>query len=215
MTDEQLREAYRRAVATRGPSASGSRDGCPAPEALETLVRRDGAEPARLATLEHVMSCASCRSEFELLRAIEVARAREMPARRLHAWRRPLTLALAASVMFAAVLGPGRSVWRDWRSDATRGDATGIALVLPADGATAGAEPVRFVWRPVEGATAYTLEVMTVDGALMHGASTRDTTLVVPELASLAAGEYRWWVRTQVAGGEVRSELQSISVRGR
>ena len=70
VNDEQLREIYGGLMTTsarRGPSS------CPAPEALLALVRREGPEETRLATLDHVMSCADCRSEFDLLRSIELA----------------------------------------------------------------------------------------------------------------------------------------------
>lgn len=212
MTDEQLREAYRRAVDARAREA-GERSACPPPEALEALVERTGTEAQRLRTLDHVMACASCRPEFELLRSIGAAHLRAAPARRRPTWQRPLTLALAASVMFAVVLGPGRSVWNDWRSDAVRSGGPGIVLAQPADGATAGAEPLRFTWRPAGGATSYTLEIMTSEGSVRHAATTRDTTTVVSEIMSLPPGDYRWWVRTRTAGGELRSELQAITVR--
>ena len=213
MTDEQLREAYRRAVDARARDAGRERSACPPPETLEALVERTGPEPQRLRTLDHVMACASCRTEFELLRSIAAAHRREVPARRRPTWQRPLTLALAASVMFAVVLGPGRSVWNDWRSDAVRSGGAGIVLAQPEDGATVGAEPLRFVWRPIGGATSYTLEIMTSEGSVRHAATTRDTSLVLSEIASLPPGDYRWWVRTRAAGGELRSELRAITVR--
>ena len=70
MSDEGLREAYQRALATRAPRELAV---CPAPEAILALVRREGSEDERLSVLDHAMACPACRQEFELLRAIEGA----------------------------------------------------------------------------------------------------------------------------------------------
>ena len=70
MSDDRLRELYAIAQAGRSAGAGGEH---PAPEAIAALVRREGPEEARLATLDHVMSCADCRRDFDLLRAVERA----------------------------------------------------------------------------------------------------------------------------------------------
>ena len=57
-------------MAGRPPARAAS---IPPPEAIAALVRREGPEEARLATLDHVMSCADCRRDFDLLRAVERA----------------------------------------------------------------------------------------------------------------------------------------------
>ena len=66
--DELLRTAY--AVHLRRDADRVEASVCPSPEALLALVRREGAEADRLAVLDHVMSCAHCRAEFDLLRAV-------------------------------------------------------------------------------------------------------------------------------------------------
>lgn len=65
MNDEQLRAVYAR--------TSPARPGCAAPEEILALVQRDGAEADRLRILDHVMSCAECRGDFDLIRAVEIA----------------------------------------------------------------------------------------------------------------------------------------------
>ena len=80
VNEERLREIYAGAMASRG--AKGRRTAaCPLPEAVLALVRREGSEDSRLATLDHVMSCPQCRSEFDLLRSIELAGAASGAAR--------------------------------------------------------------------------------------------------------------------------------------
>src|SRR5215469_8186938 len=99
VTDEALREAYQRVLDAR--RASG-REPCVSPEAMLSLLRREGSEEQRLEKLDHVMGCGACRSEFELLRSIEQAGA-ATTERAAHAVlqfprRFAVPLALAASL---------------------------------------------------------------------------------------------------------------------
>lgn len=204
LTDERLRELYARATAAR---RSADRAACPSPEALLALVRREGAEQGRLETLDHAMSCADCRGDLELLRAIESGRRRDAgDAVRSIRWRRPLGIGLAglaaASIaMFALVARRGSEgdVTRDVREDAIR-------VVVPADDEFTS-HPT-FLWHSVPGARGYTLEVLTPDGTVRASRQTSDTTAAL----SLATGEYRWWVRAEVAGGERRSTMRRLRV---
>src|SRR5918911_1340273 len=120
MSEERLRELYARALEAREPA---QREQCPPPEALLALARREGPEAERLATLDHVMACARCRPEFDLLRAIDSAGAGEGEARRAvpsptralarrrwTRWTMLVPLALAATLVLAVALGPGRSL---------------------------------------------------------------------------------------------------------
>ena len=123
MNDEQLREWYQ-ARRTR-PDAGDH----PSPEAMVALIRREGSETERLACLDHVIGCETCRPEFELLRSI--GGADPAPHRRaLPGW-----LPLAAAVALAAGAG---SLWLLLRApDQTlrSGGASTVTLVTPVGGA--------------------------------------------------------------------------------
>jgi BACON domain-containing protein len=69
-------------------------------------------------------------------------------------------------------------------------------LLLPADGATASAQPVTFDWSDVSGASGYVLVVRVNDGAATPITETTETQFThgVPE------GKIEWWVITFVAG---------------
>lgn len=210
MSDEELRTAYARAVARREPDRSG----CPTPDELLAATRREGPERRRLEILDHALTCAACRQEFELLRAIEVSRRGTAgeSARRIRSYR-PLAVALAASLLVAIGLG-GRSLWREAAVDVTRGTADHIAPLLPADGATVAAgAPLAFAWRPLPGAGRYTLELFTPEGVVRASVVTPDTTAVL-EAVALAPGEYRWMVRAAAPAGQRRSPTRTLLVLG-
>lgn len=211
MNDEALRHAYERILAARRP---GDRDACPSVDALLALVEQRGPEAARLTTLDHTMACAPCQQDFELLRAIHAAERTESRATGIQRrWRTPVALALAASLLIAIGLGPGRA-WLDGRGpDTMRGNPDGVVLLLPDAGATEDADSVRFAWRPVAGADRYTVELLTVDGAVLLGTPTADTTVVLRGIRDVAPGEYRWWVRAALPGGDQRSETRAITLR--
>lgn len=205
VNDEQLRDTYAGVMTSRARLGA-----CPEPEAILALARREGPEEARLATLDHVMSCAACRSEFDLLRSIEVAGAQAgaaaRPARR---WTAPL--ALAASVLLAVVVGryalPGQP-----ESDVVRsGAADRVTLHAPPPEAVTGS-PILFAWQPIAGASRYRLEVMNPGGEVVLEAETADTAILLQSSAELAAGEYQWWVGA-TAPGVARSELRPLRLR--
>ena len=95
MDDQELRAAYESVLAG---TDTGSRETCPSPEDLEALVFTVGGEDERLALLDHVMSCAACRRDFDLLRAMKSAEPQE---RRFSL--RPILM--AASVIVALGVG--------------------------------------------------------------------------------------------------------------
>jgi hypothetical protein len=208
VNEERLREIYAGAMASRGAKA-GRGAACPSPEAVLALVRREGSEDARLATLDHVMSCADCRSEFDLLRSIELAGAEAgagaRPDRR--SWLIPA--ALAASVLFAVVIGrlvlPGVPEGDVFRS----GPDGGVTLVAPPPESPAGS-PILFAWHPIPGAARYRLEVLTSDGGVALEAETADTAITLQGAADLAPGDYTWWVGTSAAGTAARSALRPL-----
>lgn len=211
--DEDLRESYARAVRARGTPAPGS---CVAPEALLAVARGEGREAERLRTLDHAMACHACRSELELLRAIERAGgARTSVAIAGNRWRRPVSIALAASVLLALALGQWRGMLGTGGApDAMRGAGPDVVAVAPAEDAVISRDAeLAFVWRPLPGARGYTLELLSPEDAVMLARQTQDTTVVLRLARPLATGAYRWWVRAQDRDGvERQSGLRRVHV---
>ncbi|HVL17205.1 MAG TPA: hypothetical protein VM387_04390, partial [Gemmatimonadales bacterium] len=172
-------------------------------------VRREGDEAARLATLDHAMSCGECRTELDLLRTVEEAGVRSgavaAPGRRR--WMMPA--ALAATLLVA--VGLGRVALKPSEDTVRSDDATRVELVAPGAEVPAGA-PVSFAWRPVEGASRYRLEVLNESGDLAIEAETHDTMLTSDSAASLAPGTYQWWVIALSPAPGPRSELRRLRV---
>jgi hypothetical protein len=204
VNDEQLREIYGNLMTARGGRRLSA---CPAPEAVLALVRREGLEEARLATLDHVMSCAECRSEFDLLRSIEVAGVEaggaSRPGRR---WMAPV--ALAASILLAVIVGRYALPGTPERDIVRSGSGDGVTLLAP-PAETASGSPLLFVWHPLAGASRYRLEVMNGAGDVVLEAETADTAILLRSAADLQPGEYQWWVGA-TAPGALRSELRPL-----
>lgn len=204
MTDDALRRAYR-----EGLAGQATRTDCPTPEALAALVAGDGDEEARLAVLDHVMSCAACHRDFELLRAVEHARPSAVP-------QRARTWALAASVALA--LGVGTWMLRGQigrpAEDTVRGGSSGFTLVSPAPGVAAD-RPVTLRWRAVPEAQSYAVELLAADGTPVHAWTTTDTTVLIADSIQLDPGaDYAWWVRARRRdGSEVRSPVTKFTIR--
>ena len=205
VTEAQLKDAYQAHLARTG----AGRTSCPSPEAIQALVRREGDETARLATLDHVMACRHCRTELDLLRTVEEAGVRagagSVPGRRR--WMMPA--ALAATLLVA--IGLGRAALRSSDDAVRSGDAARLELVAPGAEVTAGA-PMSFAWRPVEGASRYRLEVLNESGDLAIEAETRDTALISDSAARLTPGDYQWWVIALSPAPGPRSELRRLRV---
>ena len=211
MTDEELRAAYARAMTKRTPA---TRSGCPGADALGALVRREGTEAARLETLDHTMACPACREEFELLRAIDAGERRTSgPKVSALRWQRPLALALAASLVLAVGLGPGRDWLANRDVDTMRSGDSGVIALLPEAGATIASDSIAFAWRRVEGAARYRVELLAPEGAVALTGATADTTLALAIPSELAPGDYRWWVRAELPGGEERSDARTLRLR--
>lgn len=209
LTDEQLRELYARAVAAR---RDPHRAACPAPDALLAAVRREGTEQRRLVVLDHAMACADCRQDLELLRAIETSRRTEAgTAVQTRRWAAPLYIMLAASVALVAALTVWQRSQRTTASDVLRGNGPDVATIAPLPDATVGAGPLSFTWHPVPGARRYVVELLTAQGAVSASRETTDTTATLGD-ARLGAGDYTWWVRAQLDGGESRSTARRIRV---
>jgi hypothetical protein len=212
VSDQRLRELYATAVRRR---ATGTGVQHPAPEAIAALVRREGDEETRLATLDHVMSCADCKRDFDLLRAVERAGMESGAAGHRAMARRSwlMPAALAASLLLAVGLGrilvtPG--------DDTTRGGGdSSITLVQPGPAASAG-DSLVFVWRPVPGASRYELELLDAGGNVVASAETGDTAAAPAAVRALPPGEYRWWVRVTTSDARsLRSTLRPLVLRAR
>lgn len=215
LTDEALREAYQRALDARRVTG---REPCPSPEAMLSLLRREGTEEQRLETLDHVMGCGACTSEFELLRSIEQAGAgtteAAKPAGLWFPRRVIVPLALAASVILVVTVGQRLRAPED--PDVERGIANGVSLLEPPAEVEAGL-PTKFAWKPVPGAQDYELEVLDEKGAVVWGAKTSQTSVTVSDPLVFTAGKsLRWWVRATTGSGDQRaSGVRSLRIRTR
>jgi hypothetical protein len=215
MTDDAaLREAYRELMAARVPR---DRSGCPVPEALLGLVERMGDDAARLATLDHVMSCADCRRDFDLLRTAAASAeqaASEPPALRVvrgggrsPARRFPLrSVAVAAGLVVA--VGVGLLSWHPGtRQPLLRGDANTVVLLAP-ETRPDGSALLR--WRTVPGAAAYRVEVFAPNGRTVVADTVRDSTFVLPA-PEVSDQQLRWMVTALHGDGhEVRSPAERV-----
>jgi hypothetical protein len=203
--ESRLRAAYA-ARAADAPSTPH-----PTPEAIAAAVERYGAEVERLAVLDHIASCARCRSEFELLRATHTAARQLVPA----TWRvQGLGLAAAAAVVVAVALavartGTGHLTTAVPDRGSMRTDAPHTITLIAPIGSAASTAP-RFMWHRVPTGESYHFEVLDDSGGVVVRADTRDTTFTA---ASLTPGRaYRWWVQAKVEGETWQSEFAAIRV---
>lgn len=205
MNDQALRELYRERQAR---ARVVDRSGCAEPEALLALVEGRGEEGERLRTLDHTMACPSCRRDLELLRALSAAR----PAARTGV-RWPLALAASLGVLVAG----GAALWLvlgTEESGVLRGDEARVALVAPAHDAEVEGPPT-LVWRGLEGASDYRVEVLDADGAPAVEEVVADTVLALgPDDTRLRAGEgYSWWVQAlREDGTRVASDVRAFRI---
>ena len=215
MNDDVLKAAYQAALHAR----KGGR-GSVALERIVALVEGEGSEAERLETLDLVMADEVLRHEFELLRAAAAGGAVTEPAlsdrevdeaeggpeevgivpgspERLQT-RFPFPLRYAA--LFVVALG-AVAVWNQMRSpvpEPLRDGEADVLLVAPAPGEVS-VSPT-FVWRAVEGAVSYRLELLTEGGEVVVDLRTSDTTFALT--APLQPDQsYRWWVTATLAAG--------------
>ena len=211
MSDDRLKDLYTAAVKAGVALPAGSH---PTPEAIAQLVRREGPEDARLATLDHVMSCAECRRDFDLLRTVErvgvQSGAATGPGAR-RSWMVPA--ALAASLLVA--IGVGRTLLPP-TDDTTRGSEDApVVLVAPGTEAVAG-DGLVFAWLAVAGARRYELELLDAGGSVAAATATSDTTASPSAVTALPPGEYQWWVRATTSDARsVRSPFRPLRVTTR
>ena len=209
MDDGRLRDAYAELIAARAPVDRGA---CAAPEALLALVEREGDEAVRLATLDHVMGCARCREELDLLRAAAAASAQAAGAsssdpsgRRRRSEPRWPTRPLAIAAGIILVIGVGVITRRgDDGASRLRGGDSSLALLAP-ERASDGGMLLR--WRSIGGAPRYRVEVYTPSGTTVAEGIVTDTTFVVGPASLGGRPDTLTWMVTALRadGGEVRS----------
>jgi hypothetical protein len=206
-SDSDLRSDYQRALTHR---RSEDRQACPSVEAIEALVAGSQAESARLVALDHVMSCAGCQSEFELLRAIEAAGRPRRPTLSLqtYAIAAALVLVVGASFFFAI----GRQQQPLLRGEPS-GDRAPVPVAPRGDVEVAAAR--EFTWRPIPNATRYLVELLAPGGAVRAVGVATDTSWQLPDSVTLNRGEeLEWWVRAEFPDGrQTRSSLTRVRLR--
>jgi hypothetical protein len=191
MTDEadtRLRALYG-AVAADQPAG-----GHPSPEELAAVVEGRVGDAVRLRVLDHVMTCGSCRRDYDLLRATQTAAGGRAQRR----WRPSMaTLAVAAALVVALIMR--RAAPTAEPTDVVRGpvaaDTGVVQLVRPRGRVAAGP----LVWHAVHGAVQYRVEVDDDSGAVVLHTTVRDTTILAPALE--AGRAYQWWVVAVGADG--------------
>ncbi len=172
---------------------------CVEPELGEELWRRDDPDcaPDLAEKLDrHVTVCDACRIERAVMSALDEGLLDETlldPAPVVRIDPRPLSVAgwtaLAASLALALVLPPGTFTVGTTRGD----DVPGFAR--PVEGEVVAGTP-DLVWRPVEGATGYTVELDEIGGEFTWSAETVDHRLSSTEQQELPGpGRYRVMVR--------------------
>jgi hypothetical protein len=203
--DADLRSSYQRAVDQRH---TADRRACPSVEELEALATKSGAEQSRLTTLDHVMTCAACQQDFEMLRAIHGA---GQSSRVVLA---PRWYAIAAAAVLVA--GVAFFTFRDSGTVMRGNSATtgGPGLVAP-QGAVNLQAARRFVWRSVPNASRYRIEVLDLGGRVVASAALSDTVWQLPDSVDVRSGEeLEWLVRAELPDGrEERSASARVRVR--
>lgn len=222
--ENRLRSLY----APIAQAKPASRDRCPSENELLALVRREGSEENRLEVLDHVMSCAPCRREFDLLRSVEIAgqqlvreqTSKGVPRQVKNGWVSSKWAMSVSALVACAVLAVGvRSFTLANRPDnvVVRGTTDPVTLVAPADGETADMKaPVSFIWRAVPRATEYEFELLDSTGLIIFSIKTSDTTAVFTDAGTLIdpSLQYRWWARAKMPSGEyLRSAMQLLHFR--
>jgi len=197
MSDSELQAAYGEILRHR---VTG-RDKCPSPEAIRALIERRGSEVERLATLDHVMNCVECKSEFDLMQT--VAAGNPTPVRRFLV---PLSAAASVALLFSAAVLFMATRGRSGPVDVVRGGVATVELLSPR-GDAAG-RPLIFTWHSAKGPARYSLEVFNAAGDAIWTTEVNDTAVVMPDDTRLVVGEtYHWWVLVRTSdGGEARSQ---------
>lgn len=201
LNDERLRLAY----AANDNLQRAARGSHPEPEALLAVAERSGSEAVRLDVLDHVMACATCRHELDLIRAS--AAAAGMP--RQATWFRSPSIGLMALAAMLLIVA-------------------GVKLYMASGDAEAGPRlrgtsavstyPVRWIpsvgvglaWRPTTDAASYRLELVDEAGNAVVDSTIRDTVFVVADSLLRNRRGVSWSVTATLGDG---STLTSLPVR--
>jgi hypothetical protein len=199
--DDRLRLAYTESLTTRRLPATSH----PEPETLVAVAERSGTEAVRLEVLDHVMACAACRQELDLIRASLAAAG--MPRQRTW-FRSPSVglMALAATLLVVA----GVELFT------TSGTDVDVGPRLRGGSSTA-THPVQWrssgdatlAWRPVADAASYRLEVIDETGAAVVDSTMRDTSFVLADSLVRNRRGLSWSVTTTLGDGSTVSSLPS------
>lgn len=200
MSESDLSDAYRRAMRAQPPGD------CPAPDSLAALVEGRVTEAERVRLLSHVMSCETCRSDFDLLDAIRVAGRVDRAAR-----RRRLIGALSAAAVVTLAVG----LWRPWSGSpqpVMRGGGAELSAIGPGGPVVPGRILLR--WHSVPDAVRYQVRVTRPDGTLVAERSGADTVAAFDAPWTRTGGEFRWRVTAQrLDGTTVGSEVLTLVIR--
>ncbi len=201
MTNEELQTAWQRRLAARGPERSG----CTSPEDLLRIASAPVQDERDAGVFDHVMGCAACRSEYELLRSTAAPTAR--PVIR---WTRWVPLAAAAVL----VLAVGLPTLREPEAPPVVRSSDPGEIVMHGPVAARAGAALTLAWGPVAGADAYRVEVTDTLGVVLHTETTGDTMVVVrAEVLPAGSGAFDWLVVARRAdGNERRSPLARVAV---
>ena len=200
--DDRLRLAYGASLEGRRVASTAH----PEPEALVAVVERAGTEATRLEVLDHVMSCAECRYDLDLVRASLTAA--EKPKQRTW-FRSPSVglMAIAATLLLAA----GVKLFTNRGADVDAGPVLrGASAVSTYPARWRSSGDATLAWRPTADAASYRLEVIDEAGAAVVDSTMRDTTLVISESALRNRRGLSWSVTATLGDG---SSVSSLPIR--
>ncbi|MBK8250419.1 MAG: hypothetical protein IPK85_23935 [Gemmatimonadetes bacterium] len=204
MTNDELQVAYQQLLARR---RAATRVGCAHLEDVQRVATARLQHERDAGVFDHVMACAACRSEYELLRATSQAARAVAPSALRRVW---MPLAAAATALLAVTLyfrAPAAGT-----SGVRADDTTAVRVVAPSSVATGTA--ITVAWHPVAGADAYRVELLDTLGTALHSSVTSDSSLTVPAAVLPLGTEAVDWlvVARRADGNETRSPLVRVRV---
>jgi hypothetical protein len=224
MGDEELQQAWKALQVQR--RARQPHDD-PSPEVLEAALNGTLANEERERVLNALLSQGR-GDELRLLHTMRRAAHESVNATRANAgrsWQRwwPAGAAVAAAATLVVAIGIPTWQAERGRTPGTAGLATerggntdSVQLVAPASGLswpTVGTDSLHVVWRAVDTAVGYTVELLDANGRVVLSQSvTGDTTArMAAPVGGPDAAPTGWWVYASLRDGRrVRSELRLL-----